>query len=201
MAIAGAPALWLLLALTAGCSHDSPPPGGALTVPLEYAPEHARESIRPFPAPLPHTRIYVGTFDDKRETPGWIGRNTEHATPVPIRAGTQPAEFFRQTLATQLQHAGLTVVDDPTQADRTIRGDLTQFWVEESNNYEAHVGATIRVIDQSGQVKWEGAVTGKGENFGRSLSPENYREALSDAIVRLTYENLFANPGFQNALR
>jgi hypothetical protein len=50
-------------------------------------------------------------------------------------------------------------------------------------------------------AKWQAAVTGKGETFGRSLSPENYRQALSDAMVRLTYDNLIVLPEFQNAMK
>lgn len=190
------------LALMAGCSNSAPAGGGPLAVPLAYAPEHARESIKAYPGEVPHTRIFVGQFEDKRDPAGdAIGRNVEHQNPVKIVAGSPPAEFFRQTLATQLRRAGLTLTDDPAEADRTISGDLTRFWVEESNNYQAEVGATVRVTDRGGQPRWQGAVVGHGENFGRSLSPENYRQTLSDAMVRLTYENLLTNPGFQDALK
>lgn len=189
------------LALLTGCSNSAPAGGGPLVVPLAYTPEHAQDSIKAYPAELPHTRIFVGAFEDKRDAGDAIGRNVEHPNPVTIVAGSAPAEFVRQTLAAQLRRAGLTLTDDPAQADRIITGDLTRFWVEESNNYQAEIGATIRVTDRGGQSRWEGAVVGHGENFGRSLSPENYRQALSDAMVRLTYDNLLTNPGFQNAIK
>lgn len=187
--------------LICGCSNSGSPSGGPVVVPLSYTPEHATESIRAYPGPIPQVRIFVGHFDDKRDRMDAIGVNVEHANPVQVVAGSDPAEFVRQTLALQLHRAGLTIVDDPNQADRTINGDLTRFWVEESNNYQAEIGATIRVVDRSGAVRWQGAVVGHGENFGRSLSPENYRQTLSDAMVRLTYENLLPNPEFQNALK
>lgn len=192
----------MTLVLLAGCSNSAPAGGGPVVVPLAYTPEHARDNIRAFPGEVPQTRVFVGSFEDKRDAgANAIGQNVEHQNPVRILAGSPPAEFVRQTLATQLRRAGLTLTDDPTQADRVISGDLTRFWVEESNNYQAEVGATIRVTDRGGQSRWQGAVVGQGENFGRSLSPENYREALSDAMVRLTYDNLLNNPGFENALK
>jgi hypothetical protein len=187
--------------LLGGCTNSSAPSGGPVVVPLAYAPEHAKESIRPYPGTVPPTRIYIGRIEDKREKMDAIGVNLEHATPVQIVAGSDPVGFFRQTLALQLRRAGLSVTEDPAQAERTITGDLTRFWVEESNNYQGDVAATIRVSDRSGAVRWEGAVTGHGENFGRSLSPENYSQTLSDAIVRLTYDSLLPNSEFQNALR
>jgi hypothetical protein len=191
----------LSLASMVGCSHDAPSGGGPLVVPLSYAPEHAKEDIKRYPGTAPEDRIFVGRFEDKRDKTDAIGVNVEHSNPVQVVSGTDPVEFFRQTLASQLKNAGLHVVDDPSQADRIINGDLTRFWVEESNSYQADVAATIRVSDKSGIAKWQGMVSGKGETFGRSLSPENYRQAISDAMVRLTYDNLIVLPEFQNAVK
>lgn len=189
------------MTLTVGCSNSSPAGGGPVVVPLEYAPEHAKDSIKPYPGEIPQSRIFVGRFEDKREKADAIGVNVEHSNPVQIVAGTDPVEFFRQTLAKQLRRAGLNVVDDASQADRIINGELTRFWVEESSNYQADINARIRVTDKGGTARWNGDVAGRGETFGRSLSPENYRQALSDAMVRLTYESLLANTEFQNAIK
>jgi hypothetical protein len=191
----------LSLALMVGCSHDEPSGGGPVVVPLSYTPEHAKDSIKPYPAAVPQDRIFVGRFEDKRDKTDAIGVNVEHSNPVQVVAGTDPVEFFRQTLASQLKSAGLNVVDDPSQADRIINGELTRFWVEESNSYQANIAASIRVSDKSGMAIWQGAISGKGETFGRSMSTENYRQVLSDAMVRLTYENLIVLPEFQKAIR
>jgi hypothetical protein len=200
-ALAVSISLSLLLALTAGCSNSAPAAGGPLVVPLTYAPEHSKDSIKPYPAEVPQSRIFVGRFEDKRDKSDAIGVNVEHQNPVQIVAGSDPVEFFRQTLAAQLQRAGLNVVEDPSRADRIINGDLTRFWVEESNNYQGEVGATIRVSDKAGTLRWQGAALGHAENFGRSLNADNYRQTLSDAMVRLTYESLLTNPEFQNAIK
>lgn len=189
------------IAMPGGCSHDGRSGGGPVIVPLSYTPEHAKDSIKAYPATVPQTRLYVGRFEDKRDKKDAIGANTEHETPVRVLTNTDPAEFFRQTLATQLRRAGLTVVDDASQADRIITGDLVRFWVDESNNYQGDVEASIHVADKSDAVKWQGSATGHGENFGGSLSSENYRQTLSDAMVRLTYENLLTNSGFQDAIK
>lgn len=191
----------LFLGFTGGCSNSSSSGGGPVVVPLEYTPEHARDSIKPYPGDRTENRIFVGRFEDKREKTDAIGVNVEHQNPVQIVPGSDPVEFFRQTLAKQLRNAGLKVVDDPSQADRIINGDLTRFWVEESSSYKADVGATIRVTDKGGMSRWSGEIVGKGETFGRSLSPENYRQCLSDAMVRLTYESLLTNSEFQNAIK
>jgi hypothetical protein len=190
-----------LLVINSGCSHDGAAGGGPVVVPLSYAPQHAKDSIRPYPAAVPQTKVFIGKFEDKRDKMDAIGVNVEHSDPVPVVAGTDPVEFFRQTLATQLRNAGLTVVDDVSQADRIVTGDVTRLWVEESSNYQADVAATVRVSDKAGVSRWDGAATGHGETFGKSLSPENYREAISDAMVRFTYDSLVINSGFQNALK
>jgi hypothetical protein len=191
----------IALTLIAGCTNSGPAGGGPVVVPLTYTPEHAKESIKPYPAEVPQARIFVGHFEDKRDKVDAIGVNVEHSNPVQIVSGSDPVEFFRQTLATQLKRAGLTVVDDQSQADRVIDGELTRFWVEEGNSYKADVVARIRVTDKGGMRRWEGDVVGQGETFGRSLSPENYRQALSDAMVRVTYESLLINPEFQKAVK
>jgi hypothetical protein len=197
--VAGVAALGLIA--LPGCSHDGRSGGGPVIVSLSYTPEHARDSIKPYPVTVPQTRIYVGRFEDQRDKKDSIGVNSEHSTPVRVLTNSDPAEFFRQTLATQLRRAGLNVVDDAAQADRIITGNLVRFWVEEANNYQADVEASIRVVEKAGAEKWQGSATGHGENFGSSLSPENYRQTLSDAMVRLTYENLLTNPGFQDAIK
>lgn len=193
-------ALIVFLGAQSGCSHNSTG-GGPLTVPLSYTPEHASELIRLYPASVPATRIFVGPIQDQRDRKDAIGVNNEHANSVLIRSANDPADFVRQTLVTQLKRAGLHVVSDASQADRTLTGNLTHFWVIETNNYEAQIDVNFRVLDSSGAVKWEGAETGKGSNFGSSLSAENYRETLSDAMVRLVYGNLLTNPNFQAALK
>ncbi|HZL33698.1 MAG TPA: hypothetical protein VFC78_00225 [Tepidisphaeraceae bacterium] len=189
----------LLLGVPMGCSGGGS--GGPVTVPLSYTPEHARDAIRSYPGSVPAARIYIGNIEDKRDRKDAIGENTESGSPIAIHSPSSPADFVRQTLATQLQRAGLHVVSDPAGADRTLTGDLTHFWVIESNNYEAQIDVKLRLTDGSGAVKWESAESGRGQTFGRSLNAENYRQAISDAMVRLTYENLLTNSEFQAALK
>src|SRR5215469_13890152 len=135
-------AMIVLLVGQVGCSHDGGPGGGPMRVSLSYTPEHAKDSIRAYPGEVPQTKIYVGTFDDQRDRKDAIGQNVENGT-IPIYSTSDPAEFVRQTLATQLRRAGLHVVDDQAQADRIITGRLLRFWVIESNNYEAEISAAI----------------------------------------------------------
>ena len=184
----------LLTALAAvGCA-----PPKQVTVPLFLRPKNAFNN-NAFSAELPRGKIYVAPIRDKRPNPEQIGQNLEKTAPVPVYPSGSPTEFVRNTIAQQFTAMGFQVVDSPSQADRIVQGDLTQFWVQETNTFAGDVRAVIEVRDRTGRQLWSGAVAGEGSTFGRSYNPENYQEAFSDATLRMV-EALLSNKGFQQAL-
>jgi hypothetical protein len=184
-----------LLGVFTGCNNK---PSGPLSVPLQFRPAHSE----PLTGSLPATdaKVHVEAVKDKRANKEEIGRNVEDETPVPVYAADKtPAEFIREVLSEELQKFGIEMTDAPEAADRIISIDLNKFFVEEGNNYRGEVAAVATVTDKGGRVRWKGPIGGEGKTFGRSLSPTNYNEALSDA-TRRTVGSLVNNPKFAEAI-
>jgi hypothetical protein len=195
LALGGAFAV--LLGLSSGCNTGG---GGPVNVPLEFRPTHAE----PISGTITATdvKVHLEPVVDKRQNKDQIGQNVEDEAkpPVPVySSGKSPAEFVHDVLETELKSFGIELTEAAEAADRIVTVDLTKFWAEEGNNYNAEVSGVAQVRDKGGRVKWKGPIGGNGKTFGRSLSPTNYNECLSDA-TRRTVGALLNNPKFQEAL-
>ncbi len=93
--------------------------------------------------------------------------------------------------------AGLDVVD--SGGTRVLKGELKQFYVDETDTYKGDVRLLVTLTDASGKAVWTGTTGGTSTRFGRSYKAENYYETLSDSLIEATY-NLLKNPGFHDAL-
>ena len=183
----------MLAGLGVGCKAPT-----QVTVPLIMRPKNAFNT-NTISTDIPQARIFIAPFTDRRQNPQQIGQNLEKSAPVPVYPSGSPPEFVQQAVAQQFGALGFTVVDSQSQADRVVRGELTNFWVQETNTFAGDVRAVVEVRDRGGSVLWKGAVGGEGSTFGRSYSPVNYQEAFSDATLRMV-EALLKNPAFQKAL-
>jgi len=145
------------------------------------------------------TRVAVTVVDARTDTSA-IGRNSESAQPVPVYAAdTAPDGFVRDAVARELAGANIQVATDPHAATKVLTLRLQKFWTEETNTYNTSIQASVELADASGRSLWKGQVAGSTERFGRSLSAENYQEAMSDAVVAMV-ERLIHDPGFVQAL-
>ena len=169
------------------------------TVNLKFRPT-SQMKMGTFAGDLPDTTVHVGQVTDARDNKDQIGENVEEKAPVAVFAGSEPTEFVQQTLNDLLSRAGLKTNAGQDQADRVLAADLHRFWTQESNTYEAEVRATVTVNDKGGRQLWKGTINGTAERFGKSLSPENYQEVFSDAMVNMV-QDLLNNPGFRASLK
>jgi hypothetical protein len=185
-----------MLGVFGGCNTG---PKGPVTVPLEFRPNHADPITGTIPAV--DVKVHLAPVNDKRDNKDQIGQNVEDATPVPVYAGAEkpPTQFVQDVLETELKKFGIELTDAADAADRVITLDLTRFWCEEGGQYKAEASGVAQVKDKGGRSLWRGNVAGDGTNYGNSLKPVNYTEALSDATRRLV-QSLLTNPGFQQAL-
>ena len=191
-------ALVCVVALALGALGCSPKKSNA-SVPLKFRPT-SQMKMGSFAGDVPDTAIHVGNVNDVRDNKDQIGENLEDKTPKPVFAASEPTEFVRQTMHDLLSKAGLKLNEDQAAADRVLVTDLHRFWTQETNTYEAEVRVTITVNDKGGKQLWKGTINGTAERFGRSLSPENYQEVFSDAMVDLS-QNLMNNTGFRASLK
>jgi uncharacterized lipoprotein YajG len=170
-----------------------------LLVPLDYRPTNRLEAAKIGPVPAGQTLAV--TVTDSRTEGTNIGKNIEKDVAVPILAQqANPDQFFRDALSRELANAGFSIATDPSRAGRTLHLNLRRFWTEESNLYRSTINADAELKSASGKVLWQGPVAGYSKRFGRSLSPENYQQAFSDATVDLV-QTLLQNKGFLSALQ
>ena len=188
-----------LLGVQVGCQGGGG--GGPVNVPLQYRPTHA-EALTGTSINAADVKVHLAQVVDKRENKDQIGQNVEDddKAPIPVYAADKsPGEFLRGVMADELRNFGIEQTEAPEAADRIVTVEMNKFWVEEGNNYVAEIRGIAQVTNKGGSVLWKGPVGGDGRTFGRSLSPTNYNEALSDA-ARRTVGSMVTNPGFAKAL-
>ncbi len=70
-----------------------------------------------------------------------------------------------------------------------LKGEITQFRIEEADGYQARVGFHFYLHDDSGKILWDGHSSGIVRGSGRTLTPESLSTVLSD-ILRATFAEL-----------
>jgi hypothetical protein len=184
--------------LGAGCSNASRT--SSIDVPLEFRPrsDDSPPLVRLPPTGLP--KVYVAPTTDQRTDARTIGQNTEDEIPVPVyAAGRSPADFVTDVLRQEMRSAGLDISADVSGTSRQVDSELLQFRVDESNRYRAEVRLSVKVVDPTGGVVWQGVSVGTGSNHGKSKSITNYQETFSDAL-RESINKILADPAFTRAL-
>ena len=156
------------------------PNASFLNVPLTYNPSNGGSGGS---FTLPNTKVYVPPVLDQRSNTTEIGENRQNAKPIPIYAEEKtPPEFVRKIMIDDFRGDGLNVVDSADAADRAVTVALQSFWVTETDTYDARVTLIVSVTDKTGNAIASNIVArGEASTFGRTLSPENYQQVLSDA--------------------
>jgi len=151
-------------------------------VPLQWKPTSA---LTLGAMETPQAAIQFDTFTDQRSNPQAIGENREdEGKPKPVTTKDDVGAFVSTHMRELLSKAGLTTVD--ANGTVTIKGEVKQFFVTETNTYQAQVIVHLTVVGKNGAKLWSGLASGEANRFGRSYKLENYHEALSDAIVDAT---------------
>jgi hypothetical protein len=146
---------------------------------------------------LTNVKVQVARLSDKRDDRALIGQNREKQTPRNVTTPDDVAGFVTDHMKSLMKGAGLSVVDSGGSA--TVKGEILQFFVAETDTYKGDVRIHISVANAAGKVLWNGVIGGSSTRFGRSYKDENYYETLSDSLINATY-NLLKTPGFHDAL-
>lgn len=164
---------------------------------MDYTPTN----MVPPPRGLPDISIFFIPLEDKRKKPDQIGENKEKPKIVPVK--TDPGEvvsFMEKAFKREFGRAGLNVLDGKEKANRIFQISLQNLWVEERNTYQASVVANVKVQDQSGKILVSQGFRGLSTRWGTSYNENEYRKALSDAVVDLL-KNMFNDSAFMNSLK
>jgi hypothetical protein len=141
--------------------------------------------------------IQFEAFQDVRDNREAIGENLEDDRPKPVTTTDDVGAFVGRHMRELFDRAGLKTTD--SNAAVTIKGEVKQFFVRETNTYKSEVAVHITVVGGGGNTLWNGVASGEATRFGRSYKLENYEEALSDAVVN-TVSSMLQSSEFQNAL-
>lgn len=184
--------LYFLLAFLAGCAST-----GLENIPLVWKPTTGSISIGSAElAELQNARVRIDPASDRRENAAVIGQNREKKTRQVTTADDVPA-FVAKRMELLMSAAGVNVVDGGATA--TLKPELRQFFVDETNTYQAEVVLGVTLTDPTGKVLWSGLTSGAATRFGRSFKVDNYYETLSDSLIGAV-QQLLQNRGFRQAL-
>lgn len=185
--------LYFLLAFLAGCAST-----GLENIPLLWKPTTGMFSIGSAElAELQNARLQIDPVIDKRENPALIGQNREEQTPRKVTTPEDVSAFVTNRMKALVSAAGIKVVDGGGTA--ILKTELRQFFVDETDTYQAEVILRVTLTDPDGNVLWSGLTSGASARRGRSYRADNYYETLSDSLVGAV-QQLIQNRGFRKAL-
>lgn len=141
--------------------------------------------------------VKIETFRDVRPDKEKIGENIEDPTPRLVTTTDDVGVFVSRHVRDLLVRAGIRNVERDSAV--IVRGEVRQFFVEETDHYNSAVILQLTVVDRKGVKLWSGLATGAARHFGHSYKLENYYEGLSDATVEAV-KSMLHNPGLQRAL-
>jgi Uncharacterized lipoprotein len=142
-------------------------------------------------------KIQIDMLTDARKDPALIGENREKEPVKRVTTSDNVPKFIHENMKKALTKVGLDIVDNGAQV--IIGGEIKEFMVVETNNYESDVTVKWTVKDAAGTLLWTGVSSGDSKNFGRSYNPANYYECLSDSILQATHAML-QNADFRKAV-
>lgn len=150
---------------------------------------------RPSPAvseALATTPVAFG-LRDVRPDPTVIGLHEDGGHVV--RTSDNVAQYASAKMGEMLRAAGARLDESPLAVVET---DLVTYKVNEGGVF--HGMAAIRVtVRRGGNPDWSKTYQGKSNRWGKSYSPDNFNEALSNALYDAT-EQLVRDDGFALAI-
>jgi hypothetical protein len=127
---------------------------------------------------------------DVRPDPTVVGSQEEDNTIV--RTTDNVAQFASTRVGEMLRAAGARLDETPISVVET---DLAEYKVVEGGKFNGVVALRV-TVRRGGSPDWSKTYQGKSSRWGRSHSPDNFNEALSNALAEavgfLLKDDLFA---------
>lgn len=112
-----------------------------------------------------------------------------------VRTTDNVAQFASSKMGEMLRAAGARLDEAPMAV---VESDLIEYKVNEGGTF--HGTAAIRItVRRGGSPDWSKTFQGKSTRWGKSFSPDNFNEALSNALYDAT-EQLVKDEGFAVAI-
>jgi len=170
-------------------------------IPLRWKPTEVLSTYEAVDSTIYNkVQFEVRLFTDIRPRPSEIGENIEKKPSgegLLVTTRDNVAEWLTETFAKVLSGFNVNVVkSNPTFL---LEADIIKFFVTEQSVYHGEVALKIRLKAPNGDNLWEGLISGKASNFGKSYKAENYYEVLSNALINNVY-SLLKNETFVKAV-
>jgi hypothetical protein len=167
--------------LVGGCR-----PQYSSTFPLEWrGVEGIPRPSSPVAEGLRKQTLHIEAFADTRSDPKRIG--TVEANQTPVSTTSDVAAHLTKRFGELMTSAGARIVD--SGATITLKPELIVYQVIEGGLFNADVRIRVTALE-NGKVVYEGTHSGKSKRWGHSHNPENYNEALSNALFEATQQLL-----------
>jgi len=138
-------------------------------------------------------KVFIADVINESVKPEVVGENTEDSDrPITIysKEASEAAAFAKAALVKELSNAGMAINTAQANADRVIKITLVKFWCQETETYKSVIRVKVSIQDQYGKELYAAIYTGSAQNFGRSLSAENYNQTFSDSVAGVAEEML-----------
>jgi hypothetical protein len=171
-------------------------------IPLQWKPSEDVRTFRAIDLSVFHdAHFMVKPFTDVRKKPNEIGINIEKRLAdrdLLVTTKDNVPQWLTSHFSRTLSNFGIDVVED--KGNFTLQAEVVKFFVTEKTLYKGEVALKIRLLSKSNTVIWEELVSGESTRFGRSYLPDNYYEALSNAVIYAVHYLLKDN-SFQRAVQ
>jgi len=134
------------------------------------------------------------TVRDVRRDPTVIGRVEEDGWIV--RTSDNVVGFVSQHVGDYMERAGARMRENPVA---NVDIEILELQVVEGGTFQATTQLRVVVRNGGSPDGWQHIYQGKGTRWGRTHNPENYNEALSNALEEATLA-IIADPEFGMAL-
>jgi len=165
-------------------------PGHAedLIIDLRYAPT---ANTAPSPALLATVKqlrpVRIGAFTDKRAVAdNLVGELKINGQPTRVLSKAALADYVADSF---LKVYGEFGGKSSPEGLLHLKGEVTQFRMEEADGYQARVGFHFYLLDENSKVLWDGHTSGIVRGSGRVLTPESLSVIISD-ILRTTFAEM-----------
>lgn len=113
-----------------------------------------------------------------------------------VRTSDNVAQYCSDRFGELLVHAGARLNEPPVAV---LEVELLEYNVVEGGNFNGAVRVRAIVRRGAEEAGWRRTYTGKSKRWGRTHNPENFNEALSNALVDVASQ-LMKDDDFANAL-
>ena len=161
---------------------------GEVSVDLRFEPT---ASVPPSQSALAAVRSFKGVkvypFTDRRPSKDTLlGAIKGNGGTMKVLSRTAPSEYASDAFVKLFSEWGCRITSN---GPLSLKGEVTQFEIEEGVGYQARIGVHFYLIDDADRVIWDGHSSSAIKATGKSVAPENISGIFSDVMLA-TYSEL-----------